>query len=47
MFFTAITEDRPYRKGMSLEEAVEVLKLHGGRFFTMSSVTSLLISNLG
>jgi HD-GYP domain-containing protein (c-di-GMP phosphodiesterase class II) len=44
--FTAITEDRPYRKGMSLEEAVEVLNSMVADSSLCPLVTSLLISNL-
>lgn len=39
--FNAITTDRPYRRGRSKEEALEVLKEHAGRQFDQKVVRAL------
>ena len=44
--FTAITEDRPYRKGMTMEEAVVVLNSMVADNSLCPLVTSILINNL-
>jgi HD-GYP domain-containing protein (c-di-GMP phosphodiesterase class II) len=44
--FTAITEDRPYRKGMTLEEAVSVLSAMTKDESICPYVVSILMDNL-
>lgn len=43
--FTAITEDRPYRKGMPEEKAVQVLQQMAGKHALDRNIVALLISN--
>jgi HD-GYP domain-containing protein (c-di-GMP phosphodiesterase class II) len=43
--FTAITEDRPYRKGMTYEKATEVMKQMVDKGDISSSVFNLLMEN--
>ena len=42
---SAVTEDRPYRKGMEKEKAIGVLRGDAERGLISSSVVELLVSN--
>jgi HD-GYP domain-containing protein (c-di-GMP phosphodiesterase class II) len=42
---TAITEDRPYRKGMSRERAVSVLRSMADKGFLDADIVNLVIEN--
>ena len=43
--FSAITEDRPYRRGMEREQAVRVLRENAAAEALSGNVTELLIAN--
>ncbi len=45
--FTALAEDRPYRKGMSGKEIVRIMKQFSDRGLLDSKIINLLLENLG
>ncbi|MBF0566711.1 MAG: HD domain-containing protein [Nitrospirae bacterium] len=44
--FTALTEDRPYRKGMSVDEAIAILSTMAGEGAIDAGIVSVLTQNL-
>jgi HD-GYP domain-containing protein (c-di-GMP phosphodiesterase class II) len=43
--FTALAEDRPYRKGMSKQEIIRILKQFSDRDLLDTAVVNLLLDN--
>ena len=45
--FTALSEDRPYRKGMSKEEIIQIIQQLSDRGLLDTRIVDLLIDNYG